>query len=70
MQDPQHDQTPHSRTGARRQGNVLSFQSGENNVLDFSSYRPGDFTQYQKALTFTVSYESSEHHTYRKGAPL
>jgi hypothetical protein len=29
-----------------------------------------DITQYQKAPTFTVSCESSEHHTYRKGAPL
>ena len=28
------------------------------------------YTQYQKAPTFTVSCESLEHHTYRKGAPL
>jgi hypothetical protein len=27
-------------------------------------------TQYQKAPTFTVSCESLEHNTYRKGAPL
>src|SRR5215472_4302972 len=28
-----------SRTGARRQGNLFSFQSREKNVLDISSYR-------------------------------
>jgi hypothetical protein len=28
------------------------------------------YTQYQKAPTFTVSCESLEQHTYRKGAPL
>src|SRR5215467_4997148 len=43
MQDPPHDQTPHSRTGARRQGNTFSFQTREKNVLDFSSYRSGFF---------------------------
>jgi hypothetical protein len=29
-----------------------------------------DITQYQKAPTFAVSYESLKHHTYQKGAPL
>jgi hypothetical protein len=30
----------------------------------------GDITQYEKAPTFAVGCESSEHHTYRRGAPL
>jgi hypothetical protein len=28
------------------------------------------YTQYQKAPTFAVSCESSEQHSYRRGAPL
>src|ERR1700746_1633875 len=31
-----------SHTGAERQGNIFSFQSREKNVLDLSSYRPGN----------------------------
>ena len=39
-----------SRTGAGRQGNIFSFPSREKNVLDFSSYRPSDFTQIPTAF--------------------
>ena len=54
MQDPRHDQTPHSRTGARRQGNISSFQSREKNVLDFSSYRTGDNAQNPNHASMSV----------------
>ena len=61
MQDPPHDQTARSRTGAGSQGNIFSFRSTEKNVLDFSSYRSRCYDSYgcrecvQRILIFMQS---------------
>jgi len=40
----------------------------QNHISQLAKNR--NYTQYKKAPTFTVSCESLEQHTYRRGAPL
>jgi hypothetical protein len=58
MQDPHNDPTPPLRTGARRQGNIFSFQSRDKNVLDISSYRPGVSASVRFSFAFSADSES------------
>jgi hypothetical protein len=44
-----------SRVGARRQGNLFSFQSREKNVLDISSYRSGVTAQNPRIAYLTTA---------------